>query len=67
MALAIPLFRLRFTTARQARFTPRVGGGSAFFVRLLCAISEYSTMATWGRTTPSHHHIGQFSCMRMGE
>ncbi len=33
MALAVPLFRLRPTSARQARFTPRVGGGSAFFVR----------------------------------
>ena len=33
MALAVPLFRLRFTSARQARFTSRVGGGSAFFVR----------------------------------
>jgi len=33
LALAVPLFRLRFTSARQARFTPRVGGGSAFYVR----------------------------------
>jgi hypothetical protein len=30
MALAVPLFRLRFTSARQARFTSRVGGGSVF-------------------------------------
>jgi hypothetical protein len=31
--LRVPRFRLRFTSARQARFTPRVGGGSAFFGR----------------------------------
>jgi len=35
MALAVPLFRLRFTPVRQARFTSRVGGGSDF-----CAVAE---------------------------
>jgi len=32
LALSAPLFRLRFTTARQARFTQRVSGGSALDV-----------------------------------
>ena len=61
MALAVPLFRLRFTSAfvrlrrdksaRQARFTSRVGGGSAyvslrrdgsaFFVRPLMRLSRF--------------------------
>jgi hypothetical protein len=41
LALAVPLFRLRFTSARRARFPSRVGGGS-FFVGIIAMFAIYN-------------------------